>query len=291
MHYEGPIYRPPSEADSLLIQATIGCPHNKCTFCMVYKKGPAYRVRPVEEIKADLQEARNTYGPDIRTIFFPAGNTIAMSATDLANICQYARSVFPKCDRITVYGSSKYINQKNESELETLFRSGLTRIHVGLESGDDRVLARTKKGADARTQIQACRKAIEAGLEISVYVVLGLGGRELTLDHARNTARVLGLIKPHFVRLRTFLPKIDTLMLRQVQNGEFQVCSPHEILNEIKIILSDLDIETTIASDHYTNYLDVTGRLPRDKAWLLDMVEKGLARPESSYRQVYVGTQ
>jgi len=112
MRYEGPIYRPPSEADSLLIQATVGCPHNKCTFCMTYKKGPPFRVRSVQEIKEDLEKAKDTFGDFIQTLFFPAGNTIAMPTEDLEQICSCARSIFPRLKRITVYGSSRYIHKK-----------------------------------------------------------------------------------------------------------------------------------------------------------------------------------
>ena len=146
LHYEGPIYRPPSEADSLLIQATVGCPHNKCTFCMVYKKGPSYRVRPVMEICRDISMARQIYGDHARTIFFPAGNTIAMPTKALAEICAFARKEFPKLERITVYGSSQYIAKKGLKELKSLREAGLSRIHIGLESGDDEVLKMVKKG-------------------------------------------------------------------------------------------------------------------------------------------------
>src|SRR6056297_1006653 len=112
LRYEGPIYRPPSEADSLLIQATVGCPHNRCTFCMVYKNGPRFKVRPVADIKEDLAEAGNRYGRDIRRIFLPAGNTIAMKTDQLCRVCEYARDLFPNLERITVYGSSQFIFQK-----------------------------------------------------------------------------------------------------------------------------------------------------------------------------------
>ncbi|MBW2031534.1 MAG: radical SAM protein, partial [Deltaproteobacteria bacterium] len=164
MRYEGPIYRPPSEADSLLIQATVGCPHNKCTFCMVYKKGPPYRVRPVKEICDDIREARDIYGPHVRTLFFPAGNTIAMPTEDLAAICRFAREQFPSLERITVYGSSQYIARKGLRELRTLKESGLSRIHVGLESGDDEVLRRVKKGTTASEQVEAGRWVKKAGI-------------------------------------------------------------------------------------------------------------------------------
>lgn len=291
MKYEGPIYRPPSEARSLLIQATIGCPHNKCTYCMVYKKGPPYKVRPVPEIQADLEEARRLYGSGVRCIFFPAGNTIAMPTPELAEICRSARTLFPECERITVYGSAKYLDEKGRPGLEVIAGAGLSRIHVGLESGDDVVLERTKKGADAKTQVRACRAAIKAGLEVSLYIVLGLGGKERTGPHARATAEVLNRIRPQFVRLRTFVPKVNTLMLHQVRTGLFEMLSPHEVLRETMKIIKALDFPTEIVSDHYTNYLDVTGCLPQDRDRLLAVIRDGLKRPESDFRPFFVGSQ
>jgi len=133
MRYEGPIYRPPSEADSLLIQATVGCPWNKCTFCMVYKKGPPFRVRPIKEICEDMVAAYRIYGPGVKTLFFPAGNTIAMPTRELAEICRFARKVFPHLERITIYGSSRYAVRKSFEEMKQIKEAGLSRIHVGLE--------------------------------------------------------------------------------------------------------------------------------------------------------------
>ena len=140
MHYEGPIYRPPSEANSLLVQATVGCPHNRCTFCMVYKNGPRYRERSLSDIIADLDEARTLQGDTVRSLFFPAGNTIAMKTDALCRICSHAHRLFPKLERITVYGSSQYIHKKGPEDLKRLADSGLTRIHVGLESGSEAIL-------------------------------------------------------------------------------------------------------------------------------------------------------
>ena len=191
MRYEGPIYRPPSEADSLLIQATVGCPHNKCTFCMIYKKGSPFRVRPVGEICEDLEEARRIYGNRVKTLFFPAGNTIAMPTEDLAAVCGFARRQFPHLERITVYGSSRYIAKKGLQEMRSLAAAGLTRIHVGLESGDDEVLRRVKKGTTAEEQIAAGRLVKDAGIELSEYVLLGLGGLERSGEHALATAKAI----------------------------------------------------------------------------------------------------
>jgi radical SAM superfamily enzyme YgiQ (UPF0313 family) len=291
VRYEGPIYRPPSEADSLLIQATVGCPHNKCTFCMVYKKGPPYSVRPVNEIKEDLDEANRLCGSMVRTVFFPAGNTIAMPADDLADICSHACSVFPDLDRITVYGSSRYIYRKGLAGLEKLKQSGMTRIHVGLESGSDEVLRRIKKGTNSAEQIQAGLWVKESGIELSEYVILGIGGKENTRDHALKTADVLNAINPDFIRFRTFLPKTDTLLLHQIKKNRFQILSPHEVLEETKLIIENLDVTSSIHSDHYTNYIDVHGRMPYAKRHMIEVIDEALKMDENRFRPMYVGSQ
>jgi len=291
MYYEGPIYRPPSEADSLLIQATVGCPHNKCAFCMVYKKGPPYRVRPVADIKKDLDEARARYGSGIRTIFFPAGNTIAMPTDDLSAICTHAHTRFPYLERITVYGSSPYIHRKGLADLIALREAGLTRIHVGLESGDDIVLQRIKKGTDAREQIEAGQWVMKAGIELSEYIVIGIGGKERTHEHAEDTAKALNAINPDFIRIRTFLPKINTLLLHQIQKGRFQVLTPHEALRETREIIARLKVTSRITSDHYTNYADIHGKMPGKRDRMLSAIDDALQRDEGMFRPVYVGTQ
>jgi radical SAM superfamily enzyme YgiQ (UPF0313 family) len=274
MRYVGPIYRPPSEADSLLIQATVGCPHNKCTFCRVYKKGPRFRIRPLEEITADLESARRLYGDRVETLFFPAGNTIAMPAEQLAGVCATARSLFPQVRRITVYGSSKYIFRKGPGDLRKLKDSGLSRIHVGLESGDDVVLHRIKKGS-----------------RLSEYVMLGIGGKERTREHAEATAEVLNAIAPDYIRLRTFLPKVDTLLLHQIRRGRFQMLSAHDVLKETRWIIEKLEVTSQLLSDHYTNYINVYGRLPEDRERMLTAIDRALQRDEASFRPIYVGTQ
>jgi radical SAM superfamily enzyme YgiQ (UPF0313 family) len=291
MRYEGPIYRPPSEADSLLIQATIGCPHNRCTFCMVYKDGPRYRVRPVDDIKEDMLEAKKIYGPHVRTMFLPAGNTIAMKTEDLAEVCSFAKMTFPTIDRITVYGSSQFIHKKGPMQLERLAKAGLGRIHVGIESGDDVVLRRIRKGTHARQQIEAGRWVMAAGIELSLYVILGIGGRERTREHAEETARVINEIAPDFVRLRTFVPKTNTPLLEDVQAGRFEMLTPHGVLEETKALLEGLTIATTLTSDHYTNYINLYGSLPEDKPRLLDQITQASEQGESYFRPFFVGTQ
>ena len=291
MKYEGPIYRPPSEAESLLIQATVGCPHNKCSYCMVYKKGPPYRARSVEEISADIEEASRTCGARVRTLFFPAGNTMAMPTKTLAAVCRLAGEKFPRLERITVYGSSRYIVEKGLEDLVLLREAGLTRIHVGLESGDDEVLRRVKKGTTRSEQIRAGRWVKEAGMELSEYVILGLGGRERTRQHALATAEALNAIVPDFVRLRTLVPKVNTLLLHQIRKGKFEMLGPHEVLKETRQLIENMSCPATLTSDHYTNYINLEGRLPEDKGRLLDEIDRALKRPESEFRPFFVGTQ
>jgi len=258
---------------------------------MVYKKGPPFRVRPVEEIKRDMDEAAGLYGHLVRTLFFPAGNTIAMPTDDLAEICSYARKVFPRLERITVYGSSKYICRKGLRDLTKLRESGLSRIHVGLESGDNEVLRRVKKGATASEQIRAGLWVKQAGIELSEYVLLGIGGKDRWFEHATATAKILNKINPHFIRFRTFLPKINTLLLHEIRKGRFQVLSAHEVLKEWQLILQGLEVTSEIHSDHYTNYLHLSGKMPQDKNRMLAQIEESLTWDEDRFRPVYVGTE
>lgn len=291
MRYEGPIYRPPSEAGSLLIQVTVGCPHNRCTFCMVYKKGPKYRVRPAAEVIEDLEAARLQYGSRIQTIFFPAGNTIAAPTDTLEAIFRAASRIFPEVRRMTVYGSSRYILEKGEKDLLRLAAAGLSRIHVGLESGSDAVLADIRKGATRAEQIRAGRLLKKAGIENSSYVMLGIGARDLSREHALETASALNEIAPEYVRLRTFVPKQSTPLLRRVQKGDFAMAGPHQVLGETRLLLENLEAATSLRSDHYTNYVNLSGELPEDKSRLLQRIDDCLRRPEGSFRPFFVGTE
>jgi radical SAM superfamily enzyme YgiQ (UPF0313 family) len=291
LRYEGPIYRPPSEADSLLIQATVGCPHNKCTFCMVYKKGPLYRIRPVKEIREDIDEAADRFGETVKSLFFPAGNSIAMPARDLAAICRYSKAKFQVLQRITVYGSSRYIAKKGSAGLVTLAEAGLSRIHVGLESGDDVILRRVKKGTNASEQIKAGQMVKQAGMELSVYVILGLGGAGRSEIHALKTAEAINEIEPDFVRLRTLVPKINTLLLHQIKKGRFQLLTPHQVLKETRRLVENLHCRTILTSDHYTNYLDLSGNLPEDKDRLVGEIDLALNWDPGRFRPFFIGTR
>ena len=175
--------------------------------------------------------------------------------------------------------------------MKKIFNAGLTRIHVGLESGDDTVLQQVKKGSTAEMQIQAGQMMREAGIELSEYVVLGLGGKKHSINHIAGTIRVLNKINPDFIRIRTFLPKINTPILDDIKTGKFHILSPHEVLRETYDLITGLDATSKIVSDHYTNYIQISGKLPEDRDQMLYLVKQAMNRDESSFRDVYIGRE
>lgn len=288
MRYEGTVYRPPSEANSLLIQATIGCPHNKCTFCSMYK-GSKFRLRPVEEIKEDLAAARNYYGDFITSIFFPDGNTIIMKTEQLLEIFNFARELFPHLKRITVYGSARYINKKSEADLIRLREAGLTRVHTGMESGDDETLRRINKGTTAEDIIAAGLKLKTAGIQTSEYYLAGIGGIERTREHAINSARALSAFSPDFIRIRTFVPVPNTPLYEDYLRGDFKLLTPHQTLGEIRLLVENLECDNSmVLSDHVSNYWDVCGIIPDDREKMLAGIDEALTYDENRFRPAHI---
>lgn len=289
MRYEGTVYRPPSEANSLIIQATIGCPHNRCTFCPLYKSS-TFKVRPVQDIKEDLLTARNYYGEYIESVFFADGNTIIMKTDQLIEVFDYARSLFPHLERITVYGSSRFVNKKSSEDLRRLREAGLRRLHMGMESGDDITLERIKKGTNSAEIISAGLKLKEAGIEISEYYLVGIGGQERTQEHALNSALALSAFSPNFIRLRTLIPMPGTPLFEDYQNGIFQLLSPHEALQEIRLLVENLHCDNSqVLSDHINNYWNVQGVIPGDRDKMLASIDKALTISESRFRPPHIG--
>ena len=283
MRYEEPVYRPPSEADSLLIQATIGCPHNKCTFCGMYK-GKKFSIRPVADIKDDILAARNLYSPEsIRSLFFPDGNTIIMKTKELEEIFHFACETFPELERITLYGSAKFLKFKSLEDLKRLHQAGLKRIHKGLESGNDEILKTIQKGADSRLMAATGQRVKAAGIELSEYVLVGIGGKEMWRAHALDTARVLNEINPDFIRLRTWVPVPAAPLYKDYKTGVFKLLSPHEALQETRLLLENLKVTSLFLSDHISNFLNIAGHLPRDKAKMLKRIDEGLKMDESCF--------
>jgi radical SAM superfamily enzyme YgiQ (UPF0313 family) len=286
VHYEGMIFRPPSEGNSLIIQATIGCPHNRCGFCNMYKD-KRFRIRRVEEVLEDIAEAARCYDPaSVRTIFLADGNTIIMRTAQLARILRGCREAFPALERITAYGASQYMSLKSPAEWRELREAGLTRIHCGMESGHDPLLLKANKGTDKRRHIEGGRLVREAGIELSMYYMAGLGGLEMWRPHALDSAEVLNAVDPDFIRVRTFSPLPGTPLGEAFLRGEFSLPGPHAVLRELRLLVENLHGTGLFYSDHWLNFADVRGRMPQDKEAMLRVIDQALEAPEEAFRPV-----
>jgi radical SAM superfamily enzyme YgiQ (UPF0313 family) len=284
MRYEGAVYRPPSEAGSLIIQATLACPHNKCAFCAMYKDRK-FRVRPMQEIIEDLDIALAVYGPDrVETIFLADGNTAVLPTDKLVTIGEAARERFPHLRRITVYGSAKFLVKKSVDEWRRVAATGITRIHSGLESGDADTLQAINKGVTPEQAIQAYRHVMSAGIELSVYLMVGVAGAERWREHALGSARVLTAAPPTFIRLRTFVPQPGTPWHDRWKAGDLTLLSAHQALQETRLLVEHLESPTTLLSDHVSNFLDVRGHIPQDKPAMLAEIDEALQWPLKRFR-------
>jgi len=283
MRYEGTVYRPPSEANSLIIQASIGCPHNACAFCDMYKD-KRFRARPTKEVIQDLDLALFAYGPEIRTIFLADGNCAALSTNRLVAIGEAARARFPRLERITTYGSAKFLVKKTAGEWKKIAAAGITRVHSGLESGDAQTLRDINKGVTPEEAAAAFSHVLSAGIDLSVYVMVGVAGVERTREHALGTAAVLNRAPPDFVRLRTFVPRVGTPWHKRWKDGKLTLLSAHEALDETRLLIENLEGPTMLLSDHMTNFLNVMGHLPEDKSKMLTFIDEARIRPESQFR-------
>ncbi len=308
----GPI-RPPSEADSLLIRATRNCPWNRCKFCSLYK-GTEFQLKSVEEIKQEIRTVRLIqdeieemakkagYGGRIReaagallrnppsaavlnvarwqyaggeNVFLQDSNALVMKTDELAEVIRFLRQTFPDIKRVTSYARTKTVNKKSLEEMIALHQAGLSRLHVGLESGFDPLLKYMDKGATAADHIAAGQKVMASGISLSEYVILGLGGREMWPEHAVATAAVLNEINPDFIRVRTLVVKPGTPLYQEVKNGSFIRATDEEIIAEEKLLIEYLDGRSCYVSDHTTNLLqEIEGQLPQDKAKMLAVIER-----------------
>jgi radical SAM superfamily enzyme YgiQ (UPF0313 family) len=284
VRYQGVVYRPPSEAGSLIIQATLACPHNKCAFCGMYK-GRTFRVRPLAEVIEDLDIAREVYGPHgVRTIFLADGNTAVLPTDTLVAIGKAARARFPDLQRITMYGSAKFLVKKSLEQWRAVAAAGITRIHSGLESGDAATLRAINKGVTPDGAVEAYRHIMSAGIELSVYLMVGLAGVEGWREHALGSAQVLSQAPPTFVRLRTFVPQPGTPWHDRWREGQLTLLSAHGALRETRRLIDHLDGPTTLLSDHVSNFLDVHGRIPEDKPRMLAQIDDALQWPATAFR-------
>lgn len=283
MRYEGTVYRPPSEAGSLIIQATIGCPHNACAFCCMYRD-KRFRARSTEEVIEDLDRACETYGPEVRTIFLADGNTAVLSTERLVAIGEAAKSRFPVLERITIYGSAKFLVKKSKDEWQAIAAAGITRIHSGLESGDAETLSAIHKGVTPEEAINAYRHVLDAGMDLSVYLMVGVAGLERWREHALGSAAVLNAASPQFIRLRTYVPMPGTPWHDRWKEGRLTLLSAYEALRETRLLVEHLRGPAILLSDHVSNFLDVGGRLPEDRDPMLAFIDKALNWPPERFR-------
>ena len=286
MFYDFPPYRPPSEANSLLLRITRGCPWNQCTFCSMYKDIPFQR-RLVEEVLHDIDAARNFYGSHVPTVFLGDSNNLIMDAHTLVKILQHLYRSFPSIERVTSYARARTLCKKTLDELRLVHEAGLTRLHVGLETGDAELLKEIRKGATPGEMVEGCRRAKEAGFEVSLYVLAGIGGEEKWQQHAEGTAEVLNQVNPHFIRIRTFSPRPNSPLWDRVEQGTFAQASPETILQEQRHLIERLEVTSQYLSDHVSNYAPVHGTLPGDRPTMLQTIESALEMLQNNghYRQ------
>lgn len=276
MKYEGNVFRPPSEANSLIIQVTIGCSHNTCTFCPMYAD-KKFRFRSFDEVFRDLKEAR-LEGTQAKRIFFADGDALCLSTDKLLQLLDAAKAIFPECERIGIYGRADNILRKTEEELRLLKSAGLGVIYLGAESGSATVLKRVHKSETPEDMIEAVHRAEEAGIPVSVTFISGLGGRELTEEHARETGKMISAMGASYIGLMTLMLAPSTPMFDDAQSGIFEPLSSPEVLKELELILENAfcEKECVVRSNHASNRLVLKGCLPQDKEHLLAQVRSAM---------------
>ena len=263
MRYEGRVFRPPSEAYSLIIQSTIGCSHNKCDFCDMYKE-KVFRIREIQAVSDDISEARQNHKKAER-IFIADGDALIRSTEDWVIILEHIRKLFPECMQVNCYGTPRSILLKSAEELKLLNSLGLYMIYMGLESGSNTVLENINKGEAVDEIIEAGIKIKNSGIKLSVTAISGLGGTVLWEEHAIKTGKALSLIKPHYIGLLTLMLIEGTPLCERSVSGKFNIPSPTEIAAETYLMLSHLDSEGSIfRSNHASNYLSLGGTLNKD---------------------------
>lgn len=276
MRYEGRLYRPPSEADALIVQATIGCSWNHCTYCDMYRD-KTFRVRDVGEAVRDLEAAAQAGASEVAKLFVADGDALTLPVDHWLTLLARARALFPRLSRVSSYAMARNVNEKTDAELAELREAGLTRLYIGPESGDDETLKRIAKGDDAAAHVRAAERARAAGMELSVIVLLGIGG-ERREAHAVATAELLTRMNPEFASALTVTVVPGTPLHTLARKGRFAVPPVPELLRELRVIV-DLarPTDTLFRTNHASNYLPLGGRLPRDRARILDTIDAALA--------------
>jgi radical SAM superfamily enzyme YgiQ (UPF0313 family) len=278
-NHEGIVIRPPSEAGSFLLATTIGCSHNKCTFCITYKF-VRFAPRPFEKIRQDIELAAK-WNPGIRRVFLCDGDAMCLPTSDLERILDCLADNFPHLERVGIYANARDIITKTPDELALLAQKKLGIAYLGLESGNDEILEKVRKGATAEEMVQSVRKAEEAGIAMSVIVLLGLGSNALSRKHAADSARVVSRMDPSYVSALTLMLLPGTPLFSDFQKGEFEIMDPTSILQELRWLVEGIDVQgpCVFRTNHASNYLPVGGELPGDKERMLHVIDRGLADP------------
>ena len=287
MQYEGMVYRPPSEAYSLILQVTIGCSHNKCRFCSMYKD-KKFHIRQLEDILADLRECRAYYSR-VRRIFLADGDALCLSNAKLLAILNAIRDLFPECERVGIYGRATDILRKTPEELKSLKEAGIGIVYVGAESGDPEVLARMCKNATREQLIEGVRRAEDAGIASSVTFISGLGGRERWKEHAIASATMISEMRPSYASWLTLMLDPSAPVTKDIAEGKFELLKPLEVLDEMEVMLEHVELPEGVTcvfrSNHASNYLSLKGDLPADRDKMLAVVRQAkensdMLRPE-----------
>ena len=276
MRYEGDIYRPPSEAYSLLIQVTIGCSHNKCTFCSMFKD-KRFRVRDVKEVIEDLEMARRTYRK-VERIFLCDGDALCLSTEKLLVILNKIQELFPECQRVSVYGSAKDVLRKTPEELVTLRDAGIGMIYLGAESGSQKVLDAVCKGVTREQMIESVRKIEEAGIPASVTFISGLAGKEGWEEHAIETGTMISEMNASYVGLLTLMLDFRAPITGQIDRGELTLLSGEEVVAETYLLLKHANPTRpcVFRSNHASNYVSLRGNLPADKPRMMEQLQRAM---------------
>jgi len=287
MRYEGQIYRPPSEARSLILQATIGCSWNHCTYCDMYRD-KTFRVRELDEILEDIDTARRDHGSELDKIFIADGDGLIMELDHWEPILAACNAAFPRLRRVSAYATAMNLLEKTPGELQRLRELGLSLLYIGPESGDDVTLKRIAKGSSFEEHVRAAERARGAGIKLSAIFLLGAGGIDRSREHAEGSAKLAGAMDPRFVSLLTLTILPGTPMGRQQERGKFELPDQHDLLAELRTFVAEARPTNAIfRTNHASNYLPLAGRLPRDRDRILGVVDAALEgeiplRPEWS---------
>ena len=273
---EGYIYNPPSEDKGLMLRVAVGCSHNACTFCGMYRN-VKFRVRPLDQLLPLIAEAKERT-PNLRRVFLGDGNALTAPTDELLPILQRLKSTFPTLNSISCAARASDLLEKTPADLALLSSKGLSLIYLGVESGDDEVLRRINKGVTADDIKKAGQAADAAGIELSTMIILGLGGKELTEEHAIHTADILNDLSPSMLGIMTLLPRAGTPLERQIEVGQFQRLSRQETLQELLTLLTRLNLPrpSILRASHIYNFVNLAGTLPEDKETLLAQVRQSL---------------